>query len=105
MLSKFKNDKEGYFKANETRIENINKNKHSETFNETVKQMFAVNDINKLKQMLEDVYFYESIPKWAIKKFYDCIQQKKLTAEDFINEYNISAENGFVGVCIMLGVL
>lgn len=105
MIVKLKDNTRGYFKANEIRTEKIKENKYSEMLNEKTKQMFAVGSINKLKQLLEDEFFYEKIPNWAVKKFYDNVQQGKLTTEEFIDEYNITGEDGFIDVCIMLGAL
>ena len=106
MIVGLRHKTKGYLKADEMRMEGVKENRYSETFNEVIKQMFAVDSINKLKQMLEDVCFHQNIPNWVVEKFYDCIKQEKLTVEDFINEYNISAEqNGYMGVFMMLGVL
>ena len=105
MIVKVKDINEGYFKASELRIENINKNKYSSSINETTKQMFAVNDINKLKQLLENEFFYEKIQDWIVERFYKNIQLGKLTAENFINGYNKMGHHGFIGVCKVLGVL
>lgn len=70
----FKNEN-GCWKANEGRVSNINKNKHSEFPNKITKQMYEVNDINKLQQLLEDKLFYEKTPEWAVEKLYNSIQQ------------------------------
>lgn len=105
MIVKVKESTGGYFKANELRIENINKNKYSSSVDECAKRMFAVNDINKLKQLLEDEFFYEKIQDWIVKRFYKNIQLGKLTEEDFINGYNKMGHHGFIGVCKVLGVL
>lgn len=105
MIVKVKNNAGGYFKANELRIENINKNKYSSLMGESTKRMFAVNDINKLKQLLEDDFFYEKIQDWIVKRFYKNIQLGKLTVDDFINGYNKMGHHGFIGVCKILGVL
>lgn len=101
----FKDTHGGYFNAREVRYDNINKNKYSEHLNETTKQMFAVNSINKLKQLLEDEIFYEKILDSEVKKFYNSIQQGKFTLEEFIDEYNITGAGGFINVGIMLGAL
>lgn len=105
MIVKFKENNQGYFKASELRIENINKNKYSSFINESAKQMFVVDDINKLKQLLEDEFFYEKIQDWIVKRFYKNIQLGKLTVDDFINGYNKMGHHGFIGVCKILGVL
>lgn len=106
MIVKVKdNNNIGYFKASELRIENINKNKYSDFVDKTAKQMFVVNDINKLKQILENEFFYEKIQDWIVKRFYKNMQLGELTAEDFINGYNKMGHHGFIGVCKVLRVL
>lgn len=101
----FKDDNGGYWQALEVREEQINNNKHSEFLNEISKQVFAIGDINKLKQLLEDEVFYEKIPKWILIKFHEHIQQGEMTVEDFVNEYDRMGHKGFVGVCKILGAL
>lgn len=105
MLVKMKDTNGGYFTANERRVEKIKENKYSEFLNETTKQMFAVDDINKLKQLLEDEVFYEKIQDWMLSKFYKKLQLGELTVEDFINGYNKMGQHGFVGVCKRLRAL
>lgn len=101
----FKDVNGGYFKACDVRDHNINKNKYSKFLNEITKQMFAVDNINKLKQLLEDEVFYEKILKTDLIKFRSSIQLGELTAKEFVDEYNITGDDGFVSVCKMLGVL
>ena len=105
LKDEFKDANGGYSKACDVRDYNINKNKHSEKLDELAKQMFAVNDINKLKLLLEDEIFYEKIFDYDLNKFYDSIRLGKLTIIDFITEYNITGDDGFVSVCKMLEVL
>lgn len=105
MLVKIKDSTEGYFTANEIRVEKIKGNKHSEFLNKKTKQMFAVDDINKLKQLLEDEIFYEKIQDWMLSKFYKKLQLGELTEEDFVNVYNKMGHHGFVGVCKRLRAL
>jgi len=101
----FKEANGGYWKAIDVRDDIINKNKHSEFIDKIAKQMFAVNDINKLKQILEDEIFYEKILTNDIIKFHNSLQLGELTVEEFINEYNIAGDDGFVSVGRMLEVL
>lgn len=105
MIIKLKDNNGGYFKANERRVEKIKENKYSEMLNEMTKQMFAVNDINKLKQLLEDEVFYEKIQDWMLSRFYNKLQLGELTAEDFINGYNKMGHHGFSCVCKILRAL
>lgn len=105
LKDEFKDANGGYSNACDVRDYNINKNKHSENLNRTVKQMFAVDDINKLKLLLEDEIFYEKIFDYDLHKFYNSMQLGELTATDFITEYNITGDDGFVSVCKMLGIL
>lgn len=101
----FKEANGGYWTACDVRDEIINKNKHSEFIDKIAKQMFAVNNINKLKQILEDEVFYEKIQTNDIVKFNNALQLGELTVEEFIDEYNITGDFGFVRVCRMLEVL
>lgn len=100
----FKDVNGGYWKACEVREESINKNKYSKKLVEITKQMFAINSINKLKQLLEDEVFYEKIHNLQAESFYNSIKRCKFTEDDFIDEYNLTGEDGFIDVCIMLGV-
>lgn len=101
----FKEDNGGYWQALDVRDEQVNNNKHSEFLNEITKQMFAIDDINKLKQLLEDEVFYEKILDWVLIKFHEHMQQGKMTTDDFINGYNRMGDRGFVCVCKTLGTL
>lgn len=101
----FKDANGGYWKAADVRDYNINKNKHSEFLSEITKQMFVIDDINKIKQLLEDEIFYEKILTNDIIKFHNSLQLGELTVKEFIDEYNITGDFGFVSVCQMLEVL
>lgn len=94
----------GYWEANEVRLERINKNKNSEFLNETAKQLFATNNTDLMKQMLEDNLFHEKILIGDVEQFQNAIQHKELKVEDFIKEYNFVGCHGFIGVCKMLSI-
>ncbi|MEW9077396.1 hypothetical protein [Terrisporobacter glycolicus] len=83
----------------------INKNKNSEFLNKITKQIFEVDNIDLMKQLLEDEVFYEKILKGDIVKLHNKIKLNKLTSDDFINEYNITGHFGFVSVCQMLEMI
>lgn len=100
----FKEVHGGYWNAIDVRDNIINKNKNSEFLNETVKQLFATNNIDLMKQVLEDNLFYEKILIGDVEKFQNAIQYKELKVEDFIKEYNKMGCHGFIGVCVMLSI-
>lgn len=105
MFIQLKNN-ENYLEGNRERIAKIGENiKKVEQTSEIIEHLFKVDNINKIKNILEDELFFEYIPKWLIKKFYDNIKQEKFTREEFINEYIITGEDGMFGVCTMLDVL
>lgn len=101
----FKNIHGGYWKAVDARDSIINKNKNSEFLNKITKQIFEVDDIDLMKQLLEDEVFYEKILKGDIVKLHNKIKLNKLTSDDFINEYNITGHFGFLSVCMLLDVI
>lgn len=101
----FKNVHGGYWNANEVRVDIINKNKNSKFLNEITKQIFDVDDVDLMKQILEDEVFYEKILIGDVVKLHNKIKLNELTVEDFINEYNEMGHHGFIGVCKMLEIL
>ncbi|SFJ61109.1 hypothetical protein SAMN02910355_3341 [Terrisporobacter glycolicus] len=101
----FKKENGGYWKANDVRIERINKNKNSDFLNEATKQLFTTNNIDLMKQMLEDEVFYEKILIGDVVKLHNKIKLNELNKEDFINEYNIIGHHGFISICKMLKVI
>ncbi|WP_434794658.1 hypothetical protein TPDSL_17720 [Terrisporobacter petrolearius] len=100
----FKKENGGYWKANDVRVDTINKNKNSKFLNEITKQLFATNDTDLMKQLLEDDLFYEKILIGDVEQFQNAIQHKELKVEDFIKEYNFVGCHGFIGVCKMLSI-
>lgn len=100
----FKEVHGGYWNAIDVRDNIINKNKKSSFLNEITKQLFATNDTDLMKQLLEDDLFYEKILIGDVEKFQNAIQHKELKVEDFIKEYNFVGCHGFIGVCKMLSI-
>lgn len=101
----FKNAHGGYWNAIDVRDNNINKNKNSKFLNEITKQIFEVDDVDLMKQILEDEIFYEKILIGDVVKLHNKIKLNELNENDFINEYNIIGDHGFIGVCKMLKVI
>lgn len=101
----FKNVHGGYWNAIDVRDNNINKNKNSKFLNEITKQIFEVDDVDLMKQILEDEVFYEKILIGDVVKLHNKIKLNELTSDDFINEYNLTGHFGFVSVCKMLKVI
>lgn len=101
----FKKVHGGYWKAANVRDDIINKNKNSEFLNKITKQIFEVDDIDLMKQILEDEVFYEKILIGDVDKLHNKIKLNKLTKEDFIKEYNITGHFGFLSVCMLLDVI
>lgn len=92
--------------SNRERIANIRENiANRESLCEVIERLFKVEDINKIKDILENELFYEYILDEDIDKFYKSVKNKNINQNDFINEYCLSGRGGIFNVLTMLEVL
>lgn len=100
------NDNTDYLVSSRNRIARISANSsNGEMMNETIEHLFKNDNINKIRIILEEELFFEDIPQWLLKKFYDSIKNGSITREEFKNEYVISGQDGMFGTCVMLDIL